>query len=201
MSMSAAPEAFRMSVEAYLALDNASPQTRYEYLDGRVLMMSGGSLQHAFISANVIGFFNQALRGSSCRTYTSDARVKLTESHYVYPDATVSCTSRPDVKAQTITEPTVIVEVLSPGTEAYDRGRKLESYRACPSLQSVLLISQDRPAIDVYRRRSADIWTVQTYYLDDAITLEAIPVTLPVAEVYYDITFAAEAEETPESQP
>jgi Uma2 family endonuclease len=197
--MSAASEEFRMSVEAYFALDNASPQKRYEYLDGRVLMMSGGSLDHALISANVIGTLIQTLRGLPCRVFTSDARVKLSDACYVYPDATVSCSARHAPGTQTMTEPTVIVEVLSPGTEAYDRGLKLQRYRACSSLQAVLLIAQDRPAVDVYRRQSADIWTIQTYHLDDEIVLDAIGVTLPVAEIYREITFPAESGETPES--
>lgn len=125
----------------------------------------------------------------------------LNDSRYVYPDISITCSQQP-MDAKDLTEPTVIVEVLSPSTEVFDRGRKFEYYRACPSLQAVLLISQDRPAIDVYQRRSADIWTVQTYYLDDdEIVLEAIPATLPVAEVYYDITFGAPSEKTPKPQP
>ncbi len=189
--MSAAPHDFRMSVEAYLALDNASTDARYEYLDGRVLMMSGGSLQHSFISNNIVAFFVQVLRGSRCKIFNSDARVRLNETHYVYPDATISCSDRPQMNIQTIGEPIVVFEVLSPSTEAFDRGEKLRSYRACPSLQAVLLISQDQPVIDVVLRQSADIWTVKDYHSDDEIVLDAIGVTLPVAEIYREITFEA----------
>jgi Uma2 family endonuclease len=204
MSMNAAPETFRMSVKAYLALDNASPQTRYEYLNGRVMMMSGETRRHALMSANVIITLGQSLRGSSCRVFTSDARVMLSDARYVYPDVSVSCAAQSDTDLQTVTEPTVIVEVLSPSTEVYDRGLKLRRYRECPSLQAVLLISQEQPVVEVYRRQSADIWTIQTYYMDDIIGIETIGATLPVAEIYRDITFPPEPEEleeTPESQP
>ncbi len=199
--MSAAPHDFHMSVKAYLALDNASTDARYEYLDGRIYMMSGGSRNHALISANVIITLGQSLRGTSCRVFTSDARVMLSDSRYVYPDVSVSCARQSETDLQTVTDPTVIVEVLSPSTEVYDRGPKLRSYRDCPSLQAVLLISQDQPVVDVYRRQSANIWTVQTYYLDDEIVLDAIGATLPVAEIYREIVFPAESEEAPGSQP
>jgi Uma2 family endonuclease len=202
MLMSVAPEEFRMSVEAYLALDNASPQTRYEYLDGQVLMMSGGSAEHALISANVITSLNRTLGDSPCLVFTSDARVKLSDARYVYPDVTVSCTTPLPQGTQSLTEPIVIVEVLSPSTEVYDRGEKLLSYRACPTLQAVLLISQNRPIVEVYRRQSADIWTVQTYTMDDTFPLDAISVTLSVAEIYRRVPFPApssDAAETTES--
>src|SRR5579875_1748295 len=174
--MSAASEESRMSVESYFALEAANPQTRYEYLDGRVLMMSGGSTEHGLISGNVITLLNQGLRDVSCMVFTSDVRVMLNDSRYVYPDVSVVCAEPLPRQSQTVTAPTVVVEVLSPGTEAYDRGVKLESYRACPSLQAVLLIAQDRPAVDVYIRRSVDIWMVQTYHLDDEIILDCIGV-------------------------
>jgi Uma2 family endonuclease len=198
--MSAARQEFRMSVEEYLALDNASPNTRYEYLDGRVLMMSGGSTQHSFISANIISFFIQALRGSTCKIFTSDARVRLNETQYVYPDATISCSDRPLVNSQTIAEPAIIFEVLSPGTEAYERGNKLRSYRACPSLQTVLLISQDQPVVDVVQRQSTGIWTIDTYLLGDQIILDTVGVTLPVEEIYREVEFPTPSEETSEPQ-
>ena len=190
--MSAARQEHPMSVAEYFALENANIDVRYEYLDGQIFMMSGGSVNHAAISANIIAFLLQALREASCLVLTSDARVKLNDARYVYPDVTVKCGSQLQNEAQHVTEPTVVVEVLSPGTEAYDRGRKLRDYRTCPSLMSIILVAQDQAAIDVYRRQSADIWTVQTYGITENIVLESLNVQIPVAEVYRRITFVAD---------
>jgi Uma2 family endonuclease len=196
--MSAAPEEYLMSVKAYLALEAASPQNRYEYIDGHVLMMSGGSRKHALISANVIIALGQALRGSPCRVFTSDARVKLNDNRYVYPDMTVSCAAQSEQDEQNISEPALIAEVLSPSTEVYDRGQKLKRYRECPSLQTVLLIAQDEPFVEVYRRQSADIWTVQMYRAADEIDFDDIGVRLALSDIYARVTFIPQPEEPTE---
>lgn len=190
--MSAAPEEHLMSVEAYLALEAASPQARYEFLDGRVLMMSGGSRQHAMISANIITALNQALRASSCIVFTSDARVKLNDNRYVYPDVAVSCAPQSTTDLQSVTEPMLVAEVLSPAPEAYDRGQKLKSYRDCPTIETIMLISQDEPFVEVYRRQSADFWTLQTYRNATEIVLDSINVTIPLSEIYFRIAFTQE---------
>ena len=190
--MSAAPDEHLMSVEAYLALEAASPQKRYEYLDGHVLMRLGGSRKHSMISVNVIALLGQALRASSCFVFTSDARVKLNGNRYVYPDVTVSCAAQSEQDEQNISEPTLIAEVLSPSTEVYDRGQKLKRYRECPSLQTVLLIAQEEPFVEVYRRQSVDIWTVQMYRAADEIDFDDIGVRLALSDIYARVTFIQE---------
>lgn len=187
--MSAAPEEQAMSVEAYLALDDSSVDVRYEYRDGYVVMMTGGSNNHSLISANLIMTLGYALRASSCLVFSPDARVKLSDSRYVYPDVTVRCAPEPPEDLQSVNDPMLVIEVLSPSTAAYDRGQKLQDYRECPSLTTILLVAQERPVVDVYRRQTTDIWTVQTYGYDDQIVLADIHVTLPVAEIYRHITF------------
>lgn len=130
-----------------------------------------------------------ALRESSCLVFSSDARVKLSESRYVYPDVTIRCAPQLPEDPQSVDDPTLVIEVLSPGTAAYDRGQKLQNYRECLAVTTILLVAQDRPFVDVYRRQTADIWTVQTYGYDDQILLNDIQIPLPVAEIYRHITF------------
>ena len=113
-----------MSIEEYLQLDRSSIERRYEYIDGYVTMLAGGTLDHASISANIISILRRSLRGSTCRVFTSDARVRLSKTRFVYPDASVSCDEHDRGQSDNVQSPRLVVEVLSPGTEGYDRGRK-----------------------------------------------------------------------------
>ncbi len=179
----------RMSVQAYFDLENSTPDTRFEYIDGEIMMMSGGSRNHGLIAMNTGGFLSQTLHDSPCRVFGSDVRVKLSASRYVYPDLTISCAQQPDDDKQSISEPTLVMEILSPSTVAYDRGMKLFNYRKCPSITTILLVEQDMPLIEVYRRQSPNTWTITTYGLDDQIVLDAFDVTIAASEIYHTITF------------
>jgi Uma2 family endonuclease len=133
----------RYTVEEYLDLEASSPEEKYEYRDGIVvamreaLGMAGGAVQHCLINANVIGEIGQRLKGNSCRAYSNDLRVRIPrKTLYTYPDATVVCGQLQfDVHGpagHTCTNPILIVEVLSPSTELYDRGKKFALYREIP---------------------------------------------------------------------
>ncbi|GAC1386949.1 MAG: Uma2 family endonuclease [Ktedonobacteraceae bacterium] len=151
--MIAQPQHLKMSVEAYLALDRESRDARYEYIDGYAYLLARGTPVHSLIAANLIGEIKARLRGSSCQVYTSDAKVRLSQSRYVYPDVTVSCDERDrTADAEVLQYPRLVIEILSPGTEAYDRGNKSSYYRACPTIQEYVLVSTQRSAIEVYRR-------------------------------------------------
>src|SRR6266700_881031 len=113
-----------MSVEQYFELEESSPDTRYEYLDGYVYMMSGGSANHATIAGNIHAILRSLLRGGPCRAYNSDMKVLISEKRYFHPNVTVTCDPRDRGTANFIQSPRLVVEVLSPGTEARDRGRK-----------------------------------------------------------------------------
>ena len=128
-----------MSVEEYLQLDRSSIEARYEYIDGYVTMLAGGTLDHATIGANIISILRRSLRGSPCRVFTSDARVRLSKTRFVYPDATVSCDEQDRGQNDNVQSPRLVVEVLSPSTEGYDRGRKFGFYRECPTIQEYLI--------------------------------------------------------------
>ncbi len=133
--MSAFPQPSTLRVEEYLQFDRSSAEVRYEYIDGQMTLLAGGTLNHATISLNVASLLRNFLRGHPCRVFSSDARVQLAETRYVYPDVTVSGDRRDRGQTDIISSPRVVVEVLSPSTEDYDRGRKFSYYRQCPTIR------------------------------------------------------------------
>lgn len=117
--------------EDYLKLDQNSQKARYEYLEGELRMLAGGSPDHSIITTNVTSILHQSLEDSHCIVYNSDMQLQLSESRYVYPDITVTCDPRDEEpEDKRIHYPTVVVEVLSPSTEIIDRGKKLLYYQA-----------------------------------------------------------------------
>jgi Uma2 family endonuclease len=158
-----------MSIEEYLHLDRSSTEARFEYIDGYVTMLAGGTLDHATIGANIISILRRSLRGSPCRVFTSDARVRLSLTRFVYPDATVSC-------------------------DKQDRGRKFGFYRECQTIQEYLLIDAQRPMLEVYRRERHDLWLLRAYRMDEEVELANLGVHFAVSEVYEDVIFPPENE-------
>ncbi len=184
-----------MPLEQYLALDE-STDGKYEYLDGYVFMLrppssyyaagdpielAGESTAHAAICANVTTLLNNALSDDSCTVYSSDAKVRLAENHYLYPDATVACGEQESPHA--ITTPRLIVEVLSPNTEKRDRGAKFKAYKTLASLQEYVLIGSEYKAIEVHRRNGS-FWRQYHYYPGDRVELTCIDVSFSFDEVY-----------------
>jgi Uma2 family endonuclease len=190
--MTALPRRSTMSVEEYLQLDRSSIDTRYEYIDGHVIMMAGGTLDHATISANIISVLRNLLRGSPCRVFTTDARVRLSETRYVYPDVSASCDTQDRGRVDIVQSPLLVVEVLSPSTEAIDRGRKLAYYRQCPTVQEYMLVNYQYPSVELYRREKNTLWTYHVLEDDDDIELASLGVRIPVTAVYEDVVFPPE---------
>ena len=174
----------RMNFEEYLALVEQDPDHAYEYLDGRVYMMTGGSPDHAIIGSNLNGLLQAFLRGRRCIIYNSDVYVQLSEHYRVCPDVTVSCDPRDRGAREVIRYPSLVAEVLSPTTEARDRGQKSLQYRSCPSIQEYLLISSEFPLVEVFRREKQGFWSLYTLGLDDTIELSSLGIRFPVADVY-----------------
>ncbi len=185
-----------MSVAEYVQLDRSSIETRYEYIDGYVSMLAGGTLDHATIGANIISILRRSLRGTPCRVFTSDARVRLSRTRFVYPDASVSCDEQDRGQSDNVQSPRLVVEVLSPGTESYDRGRKFGFYRECPTIQEYLLIDAQRPMLEVYRREKHDFWILRAYRLDEEVELTNLGVHFAVNDVYEDVIFPPQDEST-----
>ena len=160
------------------------------------IWVSVGTLNHSAISINVTSLLRSLLRDSSCRVYNSDARVHFSTMRYVYPDATVSCDERDRGTGDIIHFPRLIIEVLSPGTEAYDRGQKFIYYRTCPTIMEYVLVDTQRQAVDVYRRASANLWTLHLFGPDDRVELASINVNFPIAALYEGVTLSEDTEDS-----
>ena len=152
--MSAVPKPY-ITPEQYLELERQA-ETKSEYFAGEIFAMAGASPEHNLISGNAFGVLWSQLRDRPCTAYGSDMKVRSTQEHYAYPDVTVVCGEAQfgGEEREVLLNPTLIVEVLSPSTEAWDRGGKFEQYRQRESLQEYLLIAQDRPHVERYARQS-----------------------------------------------
>jgi Uma2 family endonuclease len=177
----------RMSTDEYLALDRASPE-KHQFWDGEVFAMSGASLAHNLIVGNLLMHLGHALRGSGCRPLPSDMRVRLpTGDRYVYPDVTIVC-GPPELEgeADILLNPRTVIEVLSPSTEAFDRGEKFAGYRSISSLREVVFVSQHARAIECLTRQADGTWSLRDYRDADALTLEALQTPLALDAIYED---------------
>jgi Uma2 family endonuclease len=177
----------------WLAAERASDQGRTEFLDGEVFAMAGGSEAHNLIAANVLGELRSRFKGRPCYVYTSDMKVRVESANLgTYPDVMAVCGERLfwDERRDVITNPTLIVEVLSDGTESYDRGDKFAYYRSLPSLQAYLLLSQHRVGAELFLRQPGGAWMLHTYSdLGADIPLVVFDTVLPLAEVYDKVEF------------
>ena len=163
---------------------------RHEYIDGEVYAMSGGTINHGAIALNFGALLKAHMRGRGCRTLNSDCRVSIVGStKYVYPDLSISCDERDRTTTQYITYPCLIIEVLSPGTEAYDRGNKFKVYRRNPSLQEYVLVSADLVEIELFRKNNGDNWQIINYQSGDIVELKSINLSIPIEQIYEDIIF------------
>ncbi len=172
-----------MDIEDYLLLNRSSKSTRYEYLDGEIRMLAGGSPDYSIIIANLTATIKGPLKGSQCRVYNSDVQLHLSEKRYVYPDITVSCDQRDRNQKETIHYPCVVVEVLSPTTEATDRGKKATYYRACPTIQEYVMVDSEEVLVEVHRREG-ERWTINTFEPGGTIILESLSIQFPIEEAY-----------------
>jgi Uma2 family endonuclease len=186
-----------MSVEEYLQLDKNTPDAKYEYLDGVAYLMAGSSGEHDRIIRNMANAIEEHFQSGPCFVRGSGMQVLVgTKSngkdHYLYPDATVSCDVADRRRGNTIIRsPRLVVEVLSPSTEKVDRGRKLVVYKACPTIQEIVLIDQFMQAIEVYRRDEEDgaIWRRAFYGPGSTVELSSIDVYISIDDIYKGIDF------------
>lgn len=178
--------------EEYLAAERLS-EIRSEYLDGGVCPMTGASANHIKIVLNVSTELKIQLRGRQCDIFLIDMKVRLPGSRkFFYPDVTVICGELQfhDERKDIITNPKLVVEVLSPSTEAFDRGAKFQAYRTLESLDEYLLVSQGTPLIEQYLRGDAGKWTLTTAAgLESSLTLPSIGCTLNLGAVYDRVDF------------
>jgi len=182
------------SVEEYIALEENNPDVRFEYHDGYVYMMSGGTADHATISFNIQTALRSALRKGPCRVYNSDMRVRITDSRYFHPDVTVTCDPRDRGKVSEIRSPRVVVEVLSPSTEASDHVRKLHAYLACPTIEEYFLVDSRSKRIEVYSKEQTK-WSYSAFGPGDEVEVRSLGVRFALNDAYEDIVIEKEEED------
>lgn len=179
----------------YLAWEREQPD-KHEYLAGEVFAMAGATREHNLVVGNVVGELRTLLRSRPCEVYPSDMRVRVSATGlYAYPDATVVC-GKPDLETSdldTLLNPTVLVEVLSPSTEAYDRGRKFEQYRTLPSLRDYVLVSSTDVLVEHFARQPDGAWLLREHRAGGRAAL-SIGVELAVDELYLKVFPPADEE-------
>ncbi|NET49639.1 MAG: Uma2 family endonuclease [Merismopedia sp. SIO2A8] len=160
----------------------------YEYIDGQVYAMGGGTVNHGRIAVNIIALLSAHVSPQGCITGNSDIRVNIVGTqNYTYPDASVTCDDRDQTTSQYITYPCLIVEVLSDSTEAYDRGGKFRLYRQNPQLIDYLLVSSTRIEMDLYHKNAAGDWMILNYQAGDIVELKSINLSIPIEDAYRNL--------------
>jgi Uma2 family endonuclease len=179
----------------YLEFEEREPW-KHEYHDGQILAMSGSSPEHALITINALATIRARLTGKPCRVYSSDLKIAVGANPDVqYPDGSVVCGPLEfhpaDPKQRLVTNPRVIIEVLSPTTEGYDRGEKFMLYRTLPSFEEYVLIAQHKPLIEVYFRQPDGRFLIDATYtvLEATATIRSLQIQLRLADVYADVAF------------
>lgn len=189
--MSAQP-ILHFNLSEYLAFERDSEE-RHEYYFGEIFNMSGASRKHNRIAQNLGSEFYLRLKGAKCNPYQSDLRVRIPhKAIYTYPDVLVVCGKEEfeDDVFDTLLNPTIIVEVLSAGTESYDRSKKFEYYQLIPSLKEYLLISQEGYLVEQFIKQENKKWIYQIYNdLSESVHFPSLNTHIPLADIYYDIIF------------
>jgi Uma2 family endonuclease len=177
----------RISPEEYLALERRS-EIRHEYLNGEIFAIAGASRRHNRVALNVAIALDGQLKERGCELYASEMRVSMPSADlYTYPDVVVACGTPKfaDAELDTLLNPTLIVEVLSPSTEGYDRGAKFAAYRTLPSMVEYLLLAQDRVHAEHFVRQGNDGWLLtETDRLEDVLDLPSIGCALALRDAY-----------------
>ena len=196
----------RLTPEAYIAFERkALPDAeiiRHEYINGELIAMSGASRVHNLITINISTALHSRLRDSECETYANEMRVSTpTTTSYFYPDVVVVCEEPrfEDDVFDTLLNPIILVEVLSPSTEVYDRREKFTHYRQLPSLQEYVLVSQDKVLVEHYHRQekqgtapaTGKDWIFTDFQaLEESLPLTSIRCELPLQEIYERVLFS-----------
>jgi len=190
--MTALPKSY-LTIEEYIELDKNSEE-RFEYFDGEVFAMAGGSPNHARIAGRLYATLEAKIAGKNCEAFNSEIRVKVpADLPYRYPDVSVVC-GEPDFEplqgVEMLTNPVLLVEVLSPSTAAYDLDAKFTAYQSIESFCEYLVVAQDRPHVIRYERQPMGGWLrTEVSGLQNEVTLESLNVTLSLSEIYARVQF------------
>jgi Uma2 family endonuclease len=179
----------RMTPEAYL-LWEAGQELRYEYIEGEVFAITGGTIPHNDIALNLYRALYPHLRAKDCRINVADAKLGITTTGpFLYPDLLVTCDARDRRAIEFVQFPCLLVEVLSPSTEAYNRGGKFAQYRRLESLREYALISSDSISVDIFRLNDRGKWELTPYCEGETLQLASIDFECPIELLYEDIKF------------
>ena len=195
-----AEKLINLSIAEYIAIERDS-NTKYEYHDGAIFAMAGGTLNHGLICGNIFGEIRSALRNkdSVCKVMNSEIKLHiLTKNSFLYLDTMVICgeIERSTTELNAVTNPTVIVEVLSKTTANYDRGDKFFFYRQIDTLQEYILVEQNKAQVEIYKRQS-DLWKITRIAgLENQLYISSLDVTIVLNEIYRDIQFAIDEKQT-----
>lgn len=190
--MDRVPEQY-LSLEEYFKFEETS-DIKHEYFQGAIFAMTGASKKHNMLTVAIVSNLYSQLNGKPCQPYAIDFRLKIEAvTMYTYPDLSVICgePQSADGRQDTFTNPTIIMEVLSESTEAYDRGKKFAFYRTIPSLREYLLIAQDKPHVERYRQTNHGWLFTEYSALDEEVVLDSIGCTLSLADIYKRVSFDA----------
>jgi Uma2 family endonuclease len=178
-----------LSPEEYLEAEKSSP-IKHEYIQGQIYAMAGASDAHVTITANLVALLRNHIRGTGCRLYVADMKARIeTLDIFYYPDIMVTCDSRDTQFEYFKRYPSLIIEVLSPFTEAFDRGDKFSDYQELDTLQEYVLVSQNRQRVDCFRRNSQGRWELYSYKGNQELELTSVNFSSPLTDVYEDVTF------------
>ncbi len=181
----------RMTVADYVEWEERQ-ELKHDFIDGEVIEMTGGTRHHSEIMANITVAIGRQLDDSPCRLQTSELRIKVSQSRYVYPDLSAVCgkAHMEDERELTLLNPVFVVEVTSPSSVVYDRLDKFEFYFDVPSIEAYLIVDQDRIRADLCTRTDEG-WLVRVFNkLEDVLPLDALGCDLPLADVYRGIEFS-----------
>lgn len=183
-----------MTAEEYLAWEEQQ-EDKYEYVDGEIIAMTGGTLPHNDIALNFYSLLRPHLKKRGCRVNVADAKVQgKANRRYFYPDLVISCHPEDQKAKKWIQFPTIIIEVLSPSTANYDKSQKLKWYRQIPSLQEYILVDSQRISVEMFQRQAGKMWGYSDYDADESFVIPSIEFKCDVALLYEDIDLAPEAD-------
>jgi Uma2 family endonuclease len=187
----------KLTPQEYLAIERAA-EFKSEFFDGEMFAMAVISKDHSRITVNLTGGFHAAIRGKDCELFSSDLRVKVSANGlYTYPDLTIVCgpVDVEDEQADVLLNPTLIIEVLSPGTEHYERGKKFDLYRELDSLKEYVLVSQDQYRVEQFLRGNGSEWGCRVAFKeDDIVEFPSVGCSIPLKDIYARVVFPPEQE-------
>ncbi|MEQ8752121.1 MAG: Uma2 family endonuclease [Coleofasciculus sp. G1-WW12-02] len=195
--MIAQPQPQLMTPQEYLEWEEQQP-IKYDYINGEVFAMTGGTLPHNSIAVNLTSALKNHLRGKGCKVFMADAKVGVSlQGPFHYPDVMVSCDLRDQRSRKIIYHPCLLVEVLSPGTEAFDRGKKFRHYRRIDTLKEYVLIEPDKMNVESYRLNEKGKWELTSYSFEETtangteleVYLTSVDFRCPISLLYEDVVF------------